>query len=125
MQLVPFNPSWADSGSKLDLHAYYKGKPGDDRYCRLPVRRHHDWTAKGLTYVTLASAEDVNKVGPEVRAMGVNLNDLGRSYENNGTGTFKITEYARQQPQRDEAEAVVLKARLEQIEAVAHKGKRQ
>jgi hypothetical protein len=116
MELVPFNPQWADSGSKLDLHAFYKGKPGDDRYVRLPVRRHNDWARKGLTYVTLASAEDVNKVVAELKAKGVNLSALADSYDHNGTGVFKIGAYAVDQPKRDADEAEQLRARLAQID---------
>ncbi len=117
MELVPWNPQWSDSGSKLDLHAYYKGKPGDDRYVRLPVRRHNDWARKGMTYVSLASTEDVAKVGQELRMAGVNLNELGKSYDNSAGGAFRINDYAGLQGQRDLDEAASLKARLASIES--------
>ena len=53
---VPLNPAWT-SETKLDLHGIYDRGNGD--LCTLPLRRHHQWAAKGFTYVTLADAESL------------------------------------------------------------------
>jgi hypothetical protein len=113
MELVPFNQKWADSGNKLDLRGLYQL---GDRVFNGSVRRHNDWTAKGAKFVTLATAEDVVQVRQELRAQGIDLTELAKSYEKTGLGQFRLTQYLSEQPQRDAAEAVDLKARLAQLE---------
>lgn len=116
MELVPFNASWADSGSKLDLKGLYQGKPGDDRIVALPIRRHNDWLRKGLRYVTLATAEDAAQVKDWLRSQGCNLQGIQDAYANNGTGPFKMAQYLAEQPAREAEEAKALEARLGQIQ---------
>jgi len=74
---VPLNPAWTGSESQLDLKAVYRrqkrdnwGKPILDAQGReqwdttspLPLRRHHDWLAKGYEYITLADEESLKSV---------------------------------------------------------------
>lgn len=114
MELVPFNPDWADSGSKLDLRGiYHRG----DLLAALPIRRHNDYLKKGFRYVTLASVADVNEVVGYVKSRGIDLKALQDSYERNAAGAFKSAAYAAEQPSRDEAEADEIKARLAQLES--------
>jgi hypothetical protein len=122
MELVPFNHAWADSGNKLDLKGIYQGKLGDDRLVVLPVRRHSDWARKGLTFVTLATAEDAAQVKEHLRASGCNLQAIQDSYERGGSGPFKVAAYLAQQPDRDAIEAKALEARLSQIKGKDKKG---
>lgn len=122
MELVPFNAAWADSGNKFDLKAIYKGKDGDDRFVALPVRRHNDWSRKGLTYVTLASAEDVVQVKDWIRSQGVDLNVLQRSYDTNSPFGFKMADYLAEQPRREAEEKAALQARLSHLEGKSRKG---
>jgi hypothetical protein len=122
MELVPFNAAWADSGNKFDLKAIYKGKDGDDRLVALPVRRHNDWSRKGLTYVTLATAEDVVQVKDWLRSQQVDLNALQQSYEGHGSGPFKMAAYIAEGPKRDADEKAALQARLSHLEGKGKKG---
>jgi len=115
MELVPFNASWADSGSKLDLKGIYQGKPGDDRLVALPIRRHNDWLRKGLQYVTLATAEDAAQVKEYLRGQGCNMQGIQDAYDRNGSGPFKMSQYLAEQPARESDEAEALEARLSQI----------
>ncbi len=117
MELVPFNNSWADSGCKLDLRGIYQAtREGDTRISSLPIRRHNDWDAKGLRYVTLASGEDIAQVRDSLRANGVNLDELAKSYEPTGVRAFRVSAYLAEQPQREAREVETIKARLAQIE---------
>lgn len=113
MQLVPFNPSWADSGSKLDLRGIYQR---GELLAPLPIRRHNDHERKGFRYITLASVSDVNETIGYIKSCGINLGLLQESYDRNAAGMFKMADYAAEQPQRDVAEAVQLKSRLAQLE---------
>lgn len=110
VEFVPFNPQWADSGNKLDLKAIYRS---GDRIVSLPVRRHNDWSRKGFTYVTLASAEDVIAIKPSTG--GLDWNKVALSYDRNGH--FKMQDYLAEQPQREADEAAMLKARLAQLDS--------
>lgn len=119
MQLVPFNPSWADSGSKLDLRGIYQR---GDLLTSLPIRRHGDHVKKGFHYVTLATVGDVNEVIGYIRSMGIDLNTLQQSYERNAAGAFKAGDYAAEQPKRDAEEADQIKGRLAQLEGRGKRG---
>lgn len=112
MELVPFNPKWADSGSKLDIQAIYQR---GDVISSFPVRRHNDWIQKGWHYVTLATAADAREVAGELRSMGVDLAKLQTSYETNARAAFKVQEYLKELPQREADETVALEARLAKI----------
>lgn len=71
---VPFNPDWANSGTKFDLKAIYARPNGD--LCTLPMRRHYQWAAKGFTYVTLAdhnSLAAARVVNPQQYVVGLDL----------------------------------------------------
>lgn len=114
MELIPFNPKWADSGSKLDLHAIYQR---GDVISSFPVRRHNDWIGNGWRYVTLATAMDAREVANELRAMGVDMNKLQASYEPNRVAAFKVQEYLKEQPNREAQEAEALEARLAEIQS--------
>jgi hypothetical protein len=118
MQLVPFNPMWAESGSKLDLGGIYQR---GDVLCALPIRRHNDWTRKGFRYVTLATRGDAALVRGELAAAGVNMEALSQSYERTAVGAFLSQSYAADQPARDAQEQKDLEARLAQL---ADKGKK-
>jgi hypothetical protein len=119
MELVPFNPSWADSGSKLDLRGIYQR---GDVLAPLPIRRHNDHSRKGWAYVTLASVADVNEVVGYVKSLGIDIGRLQASYERNSAGMFKMQDYAAEQPKRDSAEADQIKTRLAQLESKGKKG---
>lgn len=121
MELVPFNQQWAEPSSKLDLKGLYLGKPGDDRIVALPVRRHSDWISKGMSFLTLATAEDVVAVKDELRARGVDLNALAKSYT--AMGAFRTDIYLAEQPKREAEEADAIRARLAQIESKGPKPK--
>jgi hypothetical protein len=118
MLLVPFNQDWADSGSKLDLKGVYQSTtPGDDRICpALPIRRHTDWTRKGLKFVTLSTLHDVGEAQDFIRTQGISLSELRNSYILQGSGPFNIPQYLKEQPDREATEADQLRARLAQIE---------
>ena len=118
MQLVPFNPDWADSGSKLDLRGIYQR---GDLLAALPIRRHSDYIKKGFAYVTLASVADVNEVVGYIKSKGINLTALQESYERNAAGMFKSIAYAAEQPTHDAAEADQIKTRLAQLEGKSTK----
>ncbi len=120
MQLVPFNPAWADPGGKLDLHAVYQR---GDVVSAFPMRRHQELTVKGFRYVTLETRDDVMLVRDGLRMKGVDLNALDSSYDKTPVGRFKYGEYNAGQPERDakevaelEAQAVELKARMAKID---------
>lgn len=119
MQLVPFNPDWSDTGSKLDLKGVYRAtNPGDERICHnLPIRRHNDWMRAGLEFVTLATLEDVATVQDELRSRGLDLGEVKRSYLRAGVGPFDIQQYLKEQPEREAKETEQLRARLEHLES--------
>ena len=112
MVLIPFDPKWADSGSKLDLHAIYQR---GDVISSFPVRRHNDWVGNGWRYVTLATAKDAREVAGYLRDKGLDMAAVQASYESNRVAAFKVQEYLQQQPQREADEAEALEARLAQI----------
>lgn len=118
MLLVPFNPDWADSGSKLDLKGVYQAtRKGDDRICNaLPIRRHNDWIRKGLAFVTLSTLEDVKEAQDFIRMKGISLSELKTSYIMQGVGPFNVAKYLTEQPDREAAEETQIKARLAQLE---------
>jgi hypothetical protein len=102
MELVPFNPQWADSGSKLDLHAIYQR---GDVIGTFPVRRHNDFARRGWTYITLATAVDASKVAGDLRALGVDVSKLQSSYEPNARAAFKVGEYLNTHSKKTAADA--------------------
>lgn len=74
---VPYNPAWADNGTKLDLKAIYRRPNGD--LATLPMRRHHQWEAKGFQYVTLADHDSLVAARPaNARQYVVGLDGDGR-----------------------------------------------
>lgn len=119
MELVPFNPQWADSGTKLDLKALYR-RPSEDgkpTIMPLPVRRHNDWARKGFTYVTLATAEDVIAVRGSLRAVGVNLDALAKCYDS--VGNFKMRDFLAEIGEDDAAKLADLQAKVDKFGAEA------
>jgi hypothetical protein len=73
LKCVPLNPAWTGD-TKLDMRAIYR-RPNGDTTSALPLRRHHSWEAKGLTYVTLADAESLSVASNSLRASGLNPQD--------------------------------------------------
>lgn len=123
MLTVPFSHHWADSGCKLDLKGLYRStKPNDDRWVELPIRRHNDWSAKGLEYVTLATTADVVAVRGELVNQKVDLNELQKSYHMGEYGKFKLDQYWAETPQRDAKESAELRARLAKLDGKKGKG---
>jgi hypothetical protein len=111
MELIPFNPSWSESGSKLDLKALYRraSQDGQISIVSLPVRRHNDWSKKGFTYVTLTSAEDVIAIKPSTA--GMDWTKVQQSYDINGH--FKMSAYLAEQGERDAARLADLQAQVD------------
>jgi hypothetical protein len=98
MELVPWNQAWSETGTKLDIKAIYRR---GEVLTTLPVRRHSDWVGKGWTYITLATAEDVVAVKPGLRAVGVNLDELQKSYASHGQGAFRMDAYLKELARAD------------------------
>jgi len=85
LKTIPLNPAWTGD-TKLDLRAIYR-KPSGDLTGGLPLRRHHAWEAKGLTYVTLADAESLSMAVPFLRANGLNPQDYVVGIDGDGRPT--------------------------------------
>ncbi len=110
MQLVPFNHQWTNPGSTVDLKGVYRR--GDAYAPDLPIRRHHDWQAKGFEYITLSSAADVAAAREKGMLTGVHdLAGLRQSYEQNARAAFLLNDYikeleaAKPKPSREKASA--------------------
>jgi hypothetical protein len=115
---VPLNHLWTGD-TKLDLHAIYRRANGDT--ATLPLRRHHQWESKGLTYVTLADAESLSKAVPYLRAQGLNPQDFVCGIDGDGRPTCWNADLylSEQQANRADADAE-LRAQIEKfgVEAV-------
>jgi len=121
MELVPFDEHWAGSETKLDLKGWYRRSSvhgGFSVVGPLPLRRHLDWTKKGLTYITLGSAEDVVPIAKALEAKGVDLAALRKSYDH--MGHFKIAQYLSEERVRDATFLTDLQSKVDKygVEAV-------
>lgn len=72
--------------TKIDAHAIYR-RPSGDLTSGLPMRRHHQWQAKGLEYVTLADASSLGKAAPFLRARGLNPQEFVCGHDGDGNAT--------------------------------------
>ena len=82
---VPLNPAWVGD-TKLDIRAIYKRANGD-LTSGLPLRRHHNWVAKGLEYVTLADPDSLSKAAKFLKAEGHDVNSFVMAIDGNGDPT--------------------------------------
>src|SRR5262245_19768514 len=82
---VPLNPAWTGD-TKHDMRAIYK-RPNGDLTSGLPLRRHHQWESKGLTYVTLADAESLGLAVAALRGQGLNPQDYVAGIDGDGRPT--------------------------------------
>lgn len=85
LKCIPLNPAWTGD-TKLDLRAIYR-RPNGDITTALPLRRHHSWEAKGLTYVTLADYESFAIAVPFLRASGYNPQEFVAGMDGDGRAT--------------------------------------
>lgn len=101
---VPLNAAWTGD-TKLDMHAIYARPNGD--LATLPMRRHNQWMAKGLTYVTLADAESFRLAAPWLQSQGLNPGEFIAGIDGDGRQTPWIpAKYlAEQQAGRADADA--------------------
>lgn len=124
MELVPFSEKWAGSETKLDLQAWYR-RPclehgGFSLVGPLPLRRHLDWTRKGFEYVTVASLEDLALVAPMLRAAGLDVAAMAKSYDQRlPRGPFKVVDYLKDAKASDAAYLVDLQAKVDKFGAEA------
>ena len=92
LKCVPFLPQLSGD-TKLDVRAIYR-RPSGDLTCGLPMRRHHQWQAKGFEYVTLADAESLGIAAPFLRANGWNPQDYVAGIDGDGRPTpWKVDLY--------------------------------
>jgi uncharacterized protein YbjQ (UPF0145 family) len=118
MKLVPFLDSWTGSESKLDIKAIYR-RPGEGVSLTggLPVRRHSQWSAKGLRYVCLASVKDVNEAAKSLRESGHVPTDFQASFTREGG--FDVDQYVRESRKDDETRLADLRAKVDKYGADA------
>lgn len=120
-QCVPLNGDWA-TNTKLDMHAIYARPNGD--LATLPMRRHHQWEAKGFRYVTLADAESLAIAVPFIRAQGLNPQDFVAGIDGDGRPTpwnvqaYLANQKAHQADADAELKALVEKYGVEQVEQI-------
>jgi hypothetical protein len=118
---VPLNPAWA-ADSKLDMHAIYKRPNGD--LMTLPLRRHHQWEAKGFAYVTLADAESFKIAVPFVRSMGMDPQSFICGIDGDGRQTcwnaaaYTADQKAHQAVADAELQALVAEHGVEAVERI-------
>lgn len=95
MILVPFQHQWTNSGSTVDLKGVYRR--GDAYAPELPIRRHHDWQAKGFEYITLSSAADVVAARDKgVLGGGLDMAELRKSYDQTALAMFRLQDYIKE-----------------------------
>lgn len=117
MQLVPFRNQWAESGTKLDVKAWYRRPSvhgGFSLVGPLPLRRHNDWERKGLEYVSLATLEDFGAVAPMLRADGIDVEAALKSYDRR-TGQFDVPQYLKAERVRDDAYVTEIQAKVDKF----------
>jgi hypothetical protein len=120
-QCVPLNPAWTVD-TKLDMHAIYARPNGD--LATLPLRRHHQWTAKGFSYVTLADAESFKIAVPFLSAHGYDPQAFVCGIDGDGRPTcWNVQAYlANQKVHQADAEAelkaLIDKFGVEQVEQI-------
>jgi uncharacterized protein YbjQ (UPF0145 family) len=118
--LTPFNPDWADQGTKLDLKAIYRRpEAGINLTGPLPVRRHNDWSKKGLKFVSLASGEECAQVTGWLRAQGVDTAELRKSYGGPPSMPFLTDLYIKEQRANDADALKELQAKVDKFGADA------
>jgi hypothetical protein len=121
VELVPFFDDWTGSETGLDLHAYYRRPgPGVNLTTAIPVRRHRDYAARGWSYVSLASAADINLAAAFLRARGIDPRSFAGSYRTDLGGAFDVALYAREAVAKEAEELVKLRAQIKKfgVEAV-------
>lgn len=115
MELVPFLDNWTKSGTTVDIKAIYRRPDpnGVSLTGPLPLRRHSDWAAKGLQYVSLASLSDLGTVAPELRAHGHDPLAMKAGYDRNGN--FDIPQYLKEAKAGDAAHLADLQAKVDKF----------
>jgi hypothetical protein len=115
MVTVPFNDEWTKSGNTVDVKAIYRRPgPGINLTGPLPVKRHSDYISpvKNFTYVSLASAEDINRVAADLRKMGLDPTEFRPSYPLALGGHFDTVNYIRELLAEDAARLVRLEEQV-------------
>lgn len=92
MELVPLIDRWTGSETPFDMHAIYRRPgPGITLTTPLPLRRHRQWAAKGYTYVSLATTDDVNRGFRDLKEQGISPSRFEGSYRVDGR--FDVEQY--------------------------------
>ena len=121
-QCVPFIAELTGD-TKQDAKAIYR-RPSGDLTAGLPMRRHNQWTAKGLEYVTVADAESFALAAPFLRMRGVNPAEFICGIDGDGRPTpWKSELYlAGRQEQQADADAalrvLIAKYGVEMVEQI-------
>ena len=119
MDLVPFRNQWAGSETKLDLKAWYR-RPcpehgGFSLIGPLPLRRHLDYLRKGYEYVTLATLEEVALVAPLLRAEGIDIEAIRKSYSPKQPYGFLIDRYVKDERMKEADSLADLQAKVDKF----------
>lgn len=122
MDLVPFRNQWAGSETKLDLKAWYRRPAADGGFSvvgPLPLRRHLDWMRKGFEYVTLGTLDDVALVAPMLRAEGLDVEAMRKSYSKASPYGFLMAEYLKSERVKDADFVSEIQAKVDRYGAEA------
>ncbi len=120
MELVPLDTKWAGSETKLDLKGIYRrptetGQAGVTLTGPLPLRRHLDWTRKGFEFVSLATLEDVSLVSGNLRADGVDLEAIRKSYSPKAPHQFLTDQFIKADRVKTDAFRAELQAKVDRF----------